>query len=147
MNLKRAIGFGILLWIFIFVIYSVIMFIPALKGKELAQNIIFWIINIPLVVILAKWYFIKETPSMKKGLFLGIIALATSTFLDIAITVPLFVKSYGAYYTNWTVYAGYAETLILCVIAGGEFDLPVFKREKTVKQAETADGVDKTSKV
>ncbi len=140
MNYKRAIGFGILLWVFIFVIYSILIFIPALKEQKLTQNIIFWVLNVPLTLSLAKWYFIKDVPNIKKGLYLGLIGLAVGTILDLIITVPFFIKSYTAFYSEWMLYFGYIETLLLCIFAGAEFDLPLFRREGD-------NGVDKTPKI
>ena len=122
MNIKRAILFGVLLWVFVFVIISIIMFIPALAGRRLTQSIIFWVVNIPLVLLLAKWYFKTVVPTVKNGLILGVLSLIVTTVLDLIITVPLFVKSYAAFYGDWTLYVGYAEIIIICMIAGGEFD-------------------------
>lgn len=122
MNIKRALLFGVLFWVFVFVIISIIMFIPTLSGRQLTQSIIFWVVNIPLVLLLAKWYFKKVSPTIKNGVTLGVITLLVATILDLIITVPLFVKSYSAFYSNWTLYIGYAEVIILCALAGGEFD-------------------------
>ena len=42
--------------------------------------------------------------------------------LDIIITVPLFVKSYGDFYGNWMMWVGFALFIVLTVFAGFEFD-------------------------
>ncbi|MEK7680492.1 MAG: hypothetical protein AAB348_00360 [Patescibacteria group bacterium] len=122
MNYKRAAGFGILIWVFIFVIISVLMFLPPLIGKELAIFGILWILLIPLTLMIAKWYFTKEKATAKSGLFLGLISLLVGIILDSIITIPLFVKSYSAFFGNWIMYVGYGELVILCVYAGAEFD-------------------------
>ena len=37
-----------------------------LKDKETLQYIIWWVLEIPLVIILGKWYFKQRKPSLKK---------------------------------------------------------------------------------
>jgi len=109
------------------------MFLPPLKDKNLAIFGIFWVILVPLTLGMAKWYFAKEKATVKNGLFLGLIALAVGVILDVIITVPLFVKSFSAFFGNWMMYVGYAELLLLCAYAGAEFD----------NFAKAASGIDK----
>ena len=117
------------MWVFIFVFVSVLMFLPFLQGKDLWQSIILWVLQIPLTLILAKWYFMKVTPSVKSGLWLGVVWLLTGTVLDLLITVPLFVKSFSLYYGNWQLWVGYALVFLLCVYAGGEYDVAVWEKK------------------
>lgn len=116
------IGYAILFWVIAFVVLSIIMFLPWLVGKSLTVNIIWWILEIPIVLLWAKAYFKTDTPTTKKGFFLGIFALVIGTVLDMVFTIPLFVKSYAVYYSAWTLYVGYAWLLLLSVYAGYEFD-------------------------
>ncbi|PLX28839.1 hypothetical protein C0581_00935 [Candidatus Parcubacteria bacterium] len=122
MNIKRAILFGIMLWVAIFAIISILMFTPGLVDKDFYQFLILWILMIPLVLLLAKWYFRKDAPTTKKGFLLGVIAVLVGTVLDIAITVPFFVKSYSVFYSNVFMYIGIAEGILLATYAGYEFD-------------------------
>lgn len=128
---KRTLGFGALLWVFIFAIISIVMFIPALADKELYQFIILWVLMVPLVMFLAKWYFRVVTPTVKSGLKLGIVAVLVGTVLDVAITVPFFVKSYAVFYSNVYMYIGMLWGIILTTYAGYEFDTTYTKPEDT----------------
>ncbi|MFZ2189621.1 MAG: hypothetical protein WA057_00330 [Candidatus Magasanikiibacteriota bacterium] len=122
MNFKRMIGFGIMFWIIAFVVLSIIMFLPWLVEKSLLVNIIWWILEIPIVLFWAKAYFKADAPTVKKGFLLGIFALVIGTILDMIFTIPLFVKSYVVYYSTWTLYVGYAWLILLATYAGYEFD-------------------------
>ena len=130
MNYKRALGFGILLWVFVFVIISILIFMPFFKDSSMRVNIAWWVIQIPLVLLMAKWYFKQKQPSLKEGFYLGLIALVIGAILDAVITVPLFIKSYSGFFGNWEMYVGYAELLLLTTLAGWEFDGPVAKIDK-----------------
>ncbi|MFA6427454.1 MAG: hypothetical protein WCW16_03345 [Candidatus Magasanikbacteria bacterium] len=129
MNFKRAIGYGVILWIFIFVEFSIVMFLPWFKDHTTAQYVANWVLLIPIVLLCAKWYFKAEIPTTKKGLLLGIIGLIVGTILDVVITIPFFVKSYSMYYGNWLMYVGFVEGILLATFAGYEFDGTYSKRE------------------
>jgi len=53
--------------------------------------------------------------------------------LDLIITVPLFVKSYVVYYGDWRLWVGLIEAVVLCVIAGWEFDATYSKKENMLR--------------
>ena len=130
MKLKRGILFGIILWVLIFILWSIIMFLPYLKEHQTIQYIVWWIIEIPLVLSLGKWYFKQRKPRIKEGFFLGLVALLVVTILDIAITVPFFVKSFSKFYGDWRLIVGLIELVALTTLAGWEFDGPVAITEK-----------------
>lgn len=133
MNIKRAIGFGAFLWIAIFIIVTILMFLPWTAGNRLYQQIILWILEIPVTLLLARWYFFAKNPTVKEGFFLWLVGLVTGGILDVAVTVPLFVKSYAVFYGNWLMYVGFGVTLLVCLYAGYEFDgvvNPPLKEEK-----------------
>jgi len=134
MNIKRAIGFGAMLWILIFVVWSIVMFLPWFKDGEMRIYVTHWILLVTMVLLLAKWYFKTVTPTWKKGLYLGLIGLATGAVLDMIITVPLFVKSYSLYYSDWRQWFGFALSVLLCVIAGWEFDATFSKKDPPVQK-------------
>ena len=129
MNFKRALLFGLLLWVFIFVLWSVIMFMPFLADRITTQYIVWWVVEIVLVLLLAKWYFKQRKPNLKEGFLLGVVALLVTTVLDLAITVPLFVKSYSQFYGDWRLYVGFVLLLATATIAGWEFDGPVARTD------------------
>ena len=122
MNIKRAVGYSILLWAIIFAVISILMFLPWLKDSRSGVQMAWWFLAIPITLFWAKFYFKADPPTAKKGFYLGLIGLIVSTILDAVITVPLFIKSYSLYFGDLMLYAGYVELLVLCVIAGGEFD-------------------------
>ena len=130
MNYKRALVTGVMLWMIIFVTVSVLMFLPFLLDKTLIQFAIFWVLLIPAVLLLNKWYFRADPPSLKKGLMLGVILLAVLIALDAVITVPLFVKSYSVFFGDWMMCVEYAEILLLSIYAGFEYDRTYTKLEK-----------------
>ncbi len=122
MNLKRALVFGVLVWIVAFVVILILMFTPWFKESQLRIQIGWWVLEIPAVLLLAKWYFKMGLPTAKKGFLLGVIGLLTGTVLDMVITVPLFVKSYAVFYSNIWMYVGFVLMLLLTTYAGYEFD-------------------------
>lgn len=122
MNIKRALGFAVLLWIIIFGVISVLMFAPWFRDSEMRVNIFWYVLAVPIVLLWAKAYFKMDEPTAKKGLFLGLIALVVGTILDAVITVPFFVKDYALFFGDWTMYIGYVEVLFLTIFAGAEFD-------------------------
>ena len=133
MNTKRAIIFGISVWIAAFVIISILMFTPWFKDSQTRVQVAWWVLEIPAVLLLAKWYFKMDPPTVKKGFLLGVIGLVVGTVLDMIITVPLFVKSYSIFYTNWLMYIGFVWGIILTTYAGYEFDATFSKPNLTEK--------------
>ena len=130
MNYKRALIFSLLLWVIIFVVISILIFLPVLKDNEMAMQVVYWVLLVPIVLLLAKWYFKGDAPTTKKGLFLGVFALLVGTVLDLIITVPLFIKSYSEFYLDWKMWVGFAMVIILTTFAGFEFDGTYSKREE-----------------
>mgnify|MGYP001618793504 CR=1 FL=1 len=116
-NWKSATGYGVLLWLLIFVEVSVLMFIPALKDKELTQNILHMII-LPVLVLFCAWMYFKNVKvSAKEGFLLGVYFLIIGTILDMLITIPLFVKTFDFYKDIW-LWLGFLETIIMCTLVG-----------------------------
>jgi hypothetical protein len=130
MNIKRAIGFGVITWVLIFVVYSILLFTPQLADREIVRQIVFWVILIPIVLGSAKWYFRSGELSWYRGLSLGVIGLIVGTLLDISITIPFFssntvpegVSAFRLFYSNQFLYIGYIWYILLAVYAGFEFD-------------------------
>lgn len=135
MKIKRALGFGLILWIAAFMIISIFMFLPWFKESQMRVQIAWWVLEIPVVLLAAKWYFKVDPPTIKKGFLLGVIGLVSGAVLDMIITVPLFAKtSYAEFFGDWKMWVGYAIVLLLTIFAGFEFDKTFTKREtKEVK--------------
>lgn len=113
-NWLKGIGLGVLLWILIFVGVSVLMFTPFLQGMLQVQQILYWIF-LAFFILISTWLYFKDAKkyTWKDGLYLALVFLGVATLLDIAITVPLFVKSYVTFFLDWQLYVGYAEVLVL----------------------------------
>jgi hypothetical protein len=129
------------MWAGIFVILSILMFIPFLQDKDLVQFIIYWILLIPLTLLVAKWYFKQDSPTVKKGILAGLVVLTVICILDFVISVffvkfsdffygniyfytqfILFIKIYDLCSGNPYLYVGFVELLALTAFAGYEFD-------------------------
>ena len=118
-NCKSAIMWGVILWVLIFAVFSVIMFAPQLAGKTSMQRALELIIAMPVLVSFTAYMALKGTnPTAKDGIMVGICFVVISTILDLIITVPLFVKSYATFYSDWALYAGMLETIIFGGIMG-----------------------------
>lgn len=118
-NCKSAIMWGVILWVLIFAVFSVIMFAPQLAGKTSMQKALELIIAIPALSAFAAYMALKGTkPTAKDGIMVGICFVVISTILDLLITVPLFVKSYATFYGDWALYAGMLETIVFGGVMG-----------------------------
>jgi len=132
MNVKRALYFAILLYLATFVVYGVLTLIPNITlisqhSVTLTGYVYNWILTIPIVLILAKWYFRKATVSWKQGVYLGLIASIVAILLDVVsvfltwqLDQPLDV--FVAMYTDWKFYVSLLEVTVLTTLAGSEFD-------------------------
>jgi len=129
MKIKRAIGFGVMLWLAAFVVISIL------------YQIVWLVLEIPVVLLLAKWYFKLDPPTIKKGLLLGLIGLLTSTILDLIITIPLFVspQSYrplSEFFLDWKILVSFGLVLLLTTYAGYEFDATYTKKDESENKNE-----------
>ena len=113
---------GVFLWAFIFIVIAILMFAPGISNQVFWQYLILWVLLVPFVLFLTKWYFHMDEPTTKKGFLLGVFVIMTGLALDSIITVPLFVKSYGVYFSNVYLFIGLAEVVLLTTYAGYEFD-------------------------
>jgi len=131
MNLKRLIIFSVSVWLLVFFIFSILMFTPWFKDSQLRIQATWWILEIPIILLLSKWYFKMDAPTIKKGFLLGISALIIGGILDLIITVPFFVKSISVFYSNWLMYIGMIWMIVLTTYAGYEFDSTFTKPDLT----------------
>lgn len=133
-NYKKATLGGILLWVFIFVVWSIIIFLPPFKdGANLMwQFVVHYVVLILLVWIVAAMYLKKVKASAKEGLLYGIYLLIIGSILDAIVTVPLFIDGdYFGYFGNWQMWIGYVELLVLSTVFGRMFSEmpPLAKKE------------------
>jgi len=113
-NWKKATALAVLLWILIFVAYSIVMFIPGI-GPYLSY---LTIIIGPIMVLICGYLYFSQVPGrVLDGLVIGIYWLIIGTILDLIITVPLFVKSYSSYYGNWMLWFGFALSVIAAIVS------------------------------
>lgn len=133
MNIVRALLFSIMLYAASFVVYALSSFIGFSEDPTLGQYILFWILNIPLTLYLAKWYFRVQEPTLKHGVLLGIIAVLVAFFFDgVSIgataaagkSIEVFKNMYG----DWKFYVTVFEIIALCAFAGYEFDKTYTKK-------------------
>lgn len=133
MNIVRALLFSIMLYAASFVVYALSSFVGSAEDPTLGQYILFWVLNIPLTLFLAKWYFRVQEPTYQRGFLLGIIAVLVAFFFDgvsIATTavagksIDVFKNMYG----DWKFYVTVFEIIALCTFAGYEFDKTYTKK-------------------
>jgi len=110
MKLVRAILMGVLLWILIFVEWSIMIFAPVLKDLGKAQWLVHYIVLIP-IAILCSWLYYKSKDKLN-GFTLGAIFLIVGNILDLIITAPLFT-GYVAYYSNTLLWLAFLELLVI----------------------------------
>ncbi len=120
-NYKKATIGAILLWVLIFVTWSIVIFLPPFKdgNNMMWQYIIHYVLLILWIWIVAKIYFGKVVASSKEGLIYGIYVLIVGIILDAIITVPLFpVGTHAEFFGQWEMWIGYIELIILMTIFG-----------------------------
>ena len=110
METKRMLGYGILLWLLIFVWWSIMVILPVLAGKETLQYIIHYVLLIPASVFCARLYY--KSGDDTNGFLTGLIFLVTGLVLDLIITVPLFTGL--AFFTTPMLYIGYV--IMVCTV-------------------------------
>lgn len=114
LNLRRAIAVGVFLWLLIFLWWSIIMFTPSLSNlTNLQQYLIHFVLLVPAGIFSA-WLYYKCDKNLKtNGFTVGFIVVLTGTILDLAITVPFFIKDYALFYGNALLWGGFAELIFI----------------------------------
>lgn len=118
MNLKRAILFGALLWVLIFVWWSILMFVPGLT--ETIQYIIHFVLLIIAASYIASRYYKKK--DKVNGFLLGLVFLVTGIILDAVITVPLFTIPQGTGYLDFFFNPLMLVGYVISVLTVGIYD-------------------------
>ena len=112
---KLATVWGILLWFLIFAVYSVLMF----AVKQVKPDLLMLLLS-PILALFCGWMYFRgvKKASIQEGLFLGLYFVAVGSVLDLAVTVPFFVRSFTTYYGDWTLWASFAFSIVFTGIAG-----------------------------
>jgi len=118
-SLLRAILFGIILWILIFLDSSILMFCFGIFPPDYLYNLIHYILLIIFTLLLASAYFKPEKilKGSKQGFILGLIFVAVLVILDSVITVPFFVNDYN-FLIKTEILIGELLVLIICTFVG-----------------------------
>lgn len=130
-NISHALGLGIVFWIIVFIVIALVNILPFLKEQVLVQWIITWIVVSAVSLYLSKVYFKKNPGTIKDGILIGIFWIALLSVLDMAITVPFFVKpsvskfwnqnasyidSAAFLFSEWKLWIGFLFIMVICVI-------------------------------
>ena len=100
MRTVKALGIGILVWIFGVSAFSALYMLPISEDRYLQANIGLALV-VPFLVWLGAWLYYKKVKSAHHGLTLGLLMLLASATLDALITVPLLIIPYGGSYTSF----------------------------------------------
>ena len=119
MKILRAIGCGILLWILIFFEVSILIFGLKLPQTTITYYSTHFIFLLLFTLLVSAGYFWDRTikSGFKEGIILGILVLFTGIILDVAITIPLFIKDY-LFLLRTDILIGYLTVLITTTIVG-----------------------------
>ena len=86
-----VIGLGVLFWGIMFIVWSVLVFMPGLN--ETWQWIIGLVAYAVVALCLACWYFCKaESKGFGKGLLFGLVILIIAAILDMHVTDKPYLK-------------------------------------------------------
>lgn len=131
MNIKRAVVFGVFVYLASLLLYGVLWLrqgLPVATGTiPFGAYIFMWIVYIPIIFAFAKWYFKQVTPTVRRGFALGAIALCVAFVIDAvgflgATVMQIDTGLYQEIYRDRNFWLTVLWILILCAIAGGEFD-------------------------
>ncbi len=118
MNKIRAVLSGIILWIMIFSLYTLISFIPLFRQSIILQNSIVFIGVIIFVYFSVLFYFRKGKKI--SGLMLAILMIITALGLDALVTVPMVMIpqgiGYKIFYATPFLWLMVAEILMFTVL-------------------------------
>lgn len=102
MNKFRAILTGALVWLFIFIAFAVLGYVPLLKDSLNQQALIVGILIIPFAIFGASVYYKKG--NKENGVIIGLIMVVTALILDALITVPFIEIPNGGSYQSFYTY-------------------------------------------
>ena len=143
MNLKRALGIGLVLYIVTFLI-GVILTIIA-RTIQLQSQIAYWIITIVVTVLptslASLWYFKGKNAqrNSKEGLKLGVMFVIIGLILDLMFFIPILFKSGGAaviigYYKEPSFYFTMLLVIVTSIFIGSRNEKEKRENSKPAKK-------------
>jgi hypothetical protein len=113
MKIRRALWVGILLWILIFVEWSILIFLPVIKDSLTSQWAIHYVMIVVWALLGAHLYY--KSKDKTSGFAVGAIFLLVGVILDMIITMPLFIipqgRTYLDFFLDWQMWIGYIELI------------------------------------
>lgn len=101
MKVARTITSGAMIWVLIFITFTIMSFIPVVKNSEIQQNLILYILLIPIVIFGAKFYYKKGDKT--NGLIIGGTMAVIGLLLDALITVPFVIIPHSGSYVSFFI--------------------------------------------
>lgn len=115
MKILRAILAGAITWVLIFILWTIMIFVPVLKDMEILQYLIHYAVLIPIVILGASYYY--KSMDKVNGFILGLTMLIVGMILDAIITVPFFTKpqgtGYAEFFINPLIWVGFVEFVVI----------------------------------
>lgn len=116
MKLKRAMIFGVLIWVLIFFEVSVLKFGFNL-GVTAAYYTWHYSLSGIIVAVVSWFYFEKAKKSLEGGILAGLVFTIVGIILDALITVPLFVHDYR-FFLDRFLWVGLIEGIVVVALVG-----------------------------
>lgn len=101
MKLGRTLAAGTMVWVLIFITFTIMSFIPIVKDSELQQNLILYVLLIPVVILGTKFYYKKGAAT--HGLLLGVVMSVIGLIFDALISVPYVIIPHGGSYESFFI--------------------------------------------
>jgi len=102
MKKLRAISTGALVWLFIFIMFAILGYVPILKDSLDRQAIVVGVFIVPFAIYGASVYY--RNGSRENGLIIGLVMATTALVLDAIVTVPLIEIPKGGSYQGFYTY-------------------------------------------
>lgn len=99
MNKIRAISTGALIWLFIFITFASLSYVPVIKHSLTQQALIVGVLIIPFAFLGASLFY--KNGNKLHGLVTSVIMSITAIILDALITVPLVEIPKGGSYESY----------------------------------------------
>jgi uncharacterized protein DUF5367 len=96
MKITKAILSAVIIWTLIFLTFTIMSFIPVIKDSELQQNMLLWLVLVPITMFGVKFYY--KRGGTENGITIGLFIIAISFILDAIITVPYVIIPHGGDY-------------------------------------------------
>lgn len=128
MKIMKPLLIGVLFWVLIATEVSIIGMRPELAAQT-ENGFVFnstgigvhFLLLAMITTVVAFFVFRKKSVTAMSGVKLGLVVIAVGLLLDVAITVPMFVKDYSFYFGKWTIWAGYALAVVVMGVGAGLF--------------------------